>query len=110
MRPFGLGCLILCMVSTLGAQVPELPKDHPPVPPASGRAAASDLTEQLRPSRAELASTPVARKNLIDEFIFGKLEKDGVPHASLSSDEEVFRRVQLDLTPRMPPDHTVPAL
>ena len=104
MRPFGLGCLILCMVSTLGAQVPELPKDHPPVPPASGRSAASDLTEQLRPSRAELASTPVARKNLIDEFIFGKMEKDGVPHASLSSDEEFFRRVHIDLTGRIPHD------
>jgi uncharacterized protein DUF1553/uncharacterized protein DUF1549 len=104
MRALGLGCLFLCMVLTLGAQVQQLPNDHPPVAPANGRTAASDLTEQLRPSSAQLSSSPVPRKNLIDEFIFGKMEKDGVPHASLSSDEEFFRRIHIDLTGRTPHD------
>src|SRR3990172_6595460 len=104
MRPFGLGCFLLFMVSTLGAQVPGLPKDHPAVAPTDGRSSASDLTERLRPSKAELGSTPVPRKNFIDEFIFGKMEKDDVPHAALSSDEEFFRRAHIDLTGRIPHD------
>jgi Protein of unknown function (DUF1553)/Protein of unknown function (DUF1549) len=104
MRPFGLGCLLLCMVAILGAQSAELPKDHPPVPAPNNRSTTSELTERLRPSTPAAASTPVARTNLIDDFIFGKMEKDGVPHASLSSDAEFFRRLHIDLTGRTPLD------
>jgi hypothetical protein len=104
MRPLGLACLLLCMVSVLDAQVQDLPKDHPPVAPADGRSTASDLTERLRPSNADPGSTPVSRRNLIDEFIFDRMEKDRVPHAPLSSDEEFFRRVHIDLTGRIPSD------
>jgi hypothetical protein len=43
---------------------------------------------RLRPSTADAATRPLPRRNLIDEFIFGKIEQDGVPHAPLSSDEE----------------------
>jgi hypothetical protein len=103
----GLGCLLLWTASILGAQTPPqaLPPDHPPVPPPpTGRAAASDLTERLRPSDRAAATSPVPRRNLIDEFIFGKIERDGVPHAPLASDEEFFRRVHIDLTGRLPPD------
>ncbi|MBI2150737.1 MAG: DUF1549 domain-containing protein [Acidobacteria bacterium] len=46
----------------------------------------------------------MARKNFIDEFIFAKIEKDGIPHAPLASDEEFFRRVHIDLTGRIPRD------
>ena len=78
MRAFGSGCLLVWMASILlGAQA-QLPQDHPPVGAPDGRSAASDLTERLRPSSATPASKPVPRKNLIDEFIFGKMEKDGV--------------------------------
>ncbi|MGH9147153.1 MAG: DUF1553 domain-containing protein [Vicinamibacterales bacterium] len=104
MRLFGLGCLLLCMGSSLSAQTPGLPKDHPPVATPDSRSAVSDLTERLRPSTGETASKPIPRKNLIDEFIFGKIEKDRVPHASLSSDEEFFRRLHIDLTGRLPQD------
>ena len=45
---------------------------------------------------------PIAEKNYIDEYIFGKIRQDGVPHASLCSDVEFLRRVSLDLTGRLP--------
>jgi hypothetical protein len=121
MRPLGLGplcgvfraphvsCLLLFMAATLGAQAPELPKDHPPVAAPDSRSAASDLTERLRPSGPDTKSPPVPRKNLIDEFIFGKMEKDGVPHAGLSSDQEFFRRLHIDLTGRTPNDEDLRA-
>ena len=104
MRAFGSGCLLVWMASILlGAQA-QLPPDHPPVGTSDGRSAASDLTERLRPSSSTPASKPVARRNLIVEFIFGKMEQDGVPHAGLSSDEEFFRRIHIDLTGRLPLD------
>jgi hypothetical protein len=47
-------------------------------------------------------SEPVARRNFIDEQIFGKIERDGVPHAPLATDREFLRRVSLDLIGRIP--------
>jgi hypothetical protein len=44
---------------------------------------------------------PVKRQGFIDEHIFGKMDGDGIPHAPLSSDEEFFRRVHLDLIGRI---------
>jgi hypothetical protein len=43
-----------------------------------------------------------ARRNFIDEHIFGKMERDGVQPAPRSSDHEFLRRVSLDLTGRIP--------
>jgi len=48
------------------------------------------------------AAGRVKRVNYIDQQIFGKMERDGVPHAPLSNDTEFFRRVHLDLTGRIP--------
>lgn len=45
---------------------------------------------------------PVARRNFIDNHIFGKMERDNVPHAPLATDREFIRRVRLDLTGRLP--------
>lgn len=44
----------------------------------------------------------VARKNFIDEHLFGRMERDGIPHAPLASDEEFARRAYLDATGRIP--------
>lgn len=44
----------------------------------------------------------IERKNYVDEYIFGKMELDGVPPAPISSDAEFLRRVTLDLTGRLP--------
>ena len=62
------------------------------------------------PSRTGLtAGLPAARRgprltprNLIDEQIFGKMQRDGIPHAPLATDQEFLRRVMLDLTGRIP--------
>src|SRR5439155_17230923 len=36
------------------------------------------------------------------QHIFGKMERDRVPHSALTSDNEFLRRVSLDLTGRIP--------
>src|SRR5262245_3086057 len=51
---------------------------------------------------AEAATAPTPRKNFIDDYIFGRMEKDGVKPAPMSSDFEFLRRVTLDLTGRIP--------
>jgi len=50
----------------------------------------------------KVSSAPVARRNFIDDEIFGKMERDGVPHAPLSTDREFLRRAKLDLAGRIP--------
>jgi hypothetical protein len=47
------------------------------------------------------------RVNFIDQHIFGKMERDRVPHAPLSTDAEFFRRLHLDLTGRIPSSQQV---
>src|SRR5215510_8572408 len=48
------------------------------------------------------ANTKIARKNFIDEQIFGRIERDRIPHSALSTDEEFLRRVYLDATGLLP--------
>jgi hypothetical protein len=61
------------------------------------------LTERVRGGLpAAGAAGRVPRSNFIDRHIFGKMERDGIPHAPLSTDQEFFRRVHLDLTGRIP--------
>lgn len=67
------------------------------------RRAATELTNrvvsQLPPGeQGEVITTG----NLVDHYIFGKMEQDGVPHAGLCSDLEFYRRVHLDLWGRIP--------
>ena len=47
--------------------------------------------------------------NYIDDFIFGKMRQDNIPHAPPASDAEFLRRVYLDLTGRIPGAATVRA-
>jgi hypothetical protein len=42
------------------------------------------------------------RRNFIDDEIFSKLARQGIPSAPLSTDEEFLRRIYLDLTGRIP--------
>lgn len=61
-------------------------------------------TERLAaglPSRSAPAGR-LPRRNYIDEHIFGKMERDGIPYSPLATDQEFFRRVTLDLTGRIP--------
>jgi uncharacterized protein DUF1549/uncharacterized protein DUF1553 len=56
---------------------------------------------------ADAAPSPMPRKNFIDDYIFGRLERDGIQPAPLSSDFEFLRRVYFDLTGRPPSTNDV---
>lgn len=65
---------------------------------------AGRLTERVTaelPSPAA-AKLQVSHRNFIDDEIFGKMRRDGVPHAALATDLEFLRRAKLDLTGRIP--------
>ncbi|HLH16644.1 MAG TPA: DUF1553 domain-containing protein [Bryobacteraceae bacterium] len=58
---------------------------------------AAHVHAQVR-GKVVLANMP----NLIDQYIFGKMQADGVAPAPQSGDSEFLRRVYLDLTGRLP--------
>ena len=78
----------------------ETPPKHPEIP-APARERLNNLTAEVAPKTAH-ASRPAPVRNFIDEFIFSKMQRDGIPHAGLSSDAEFLRRLHLDLTGRLP--------
>ena len=75
----------------------------------------SVAAEAVAPSGRHRAVTPPpkpdieypAAANFIDTEIFGKMQKDGIAPAPLSSDAEFLRRVSLDLTGQIPNPATV---
>jgi hypothetical protein len=97
-----LGLALALTAFALAAQS-KLPKDHPPLPSGS-RDKAARLSVAVGGEAAPGPVAPVRRRNFIDEHIFGKMERDSVPHAPLASDDEFFRRVHLDLTGRIGSD------
>ncbi|MCY3759111.1 MAG: DUF1553 domain-containing protein [Acidobacteria bacterium] len=81
----------------------ESKKPHPPKPGSGSRAELDEVTSRVTAGLAgPQDSPPVRRNNYIDDFIFDKLERDGIPHAPLSSDAEFLRRAHLDLIGRLP--------
>ena len=77
----------------------------PPGHPAAGspaRPQADQLTREFSAGRDAVKSAPVERRNFIDEHVFGKMQRDHIPHAPLATDEEFLRRVTLDMTGRLP--------
>jgi hypothetical protein len=56
---------------------------------------AARLTNEISP-RADAKAGRVPKRNFIDQIVFGRMAKDGIPHAGLSSDEEFVRRAYLD--------------
>lgn len=73
-----------------------------PSEPKPQRADKSKLTDEVSAKLPVGARSPVKRQNFIDDYIFGAMERDHVPHAPLASDEVFLRRVSLDLTGRIP--------
>src|SRR5438876_1991770 len=61
------------------------PLFRPPSSPSTG--AVTDRVARSLPA-ANPAAGAVPMRNFIDEHIFGKMRRDGVPHAPLSSDYE----------------------
>src|SRR5215216_3143110 len=109
MRPQVFACLLLALA--LGAapapQQPDSFRDeHKDLDGKSQRPdkQVSDLTRSVASKLPHIGSTTsqLPIRNLIDERLFGAMEKNNVPHASLSSDDEFCRRVYLDLTGRIP--------
>jgi cytochrome c553 len=67
------------------------------------RSAATNLTGRVAREIPPGARTEFAEDgNLIDNYIFGKMKADKVPHSGLCSDAEFMRRVYLDLWGRLP--------
>ena len=74
---------------------------------ANGQASAVDSRPEAHRSSLAVndssgAAAEVPRRNFIDDYIFEKMERDGVEPAPLASDSEFLRRVHLDLTGRLP--------
>lgn len=99
--------IALLLAASVGAQVVE-----DKVMPAAAHAPlfrakenqAGKLTERVTAELPRVAgiSAPIAHRNWIDDEIFGKMQRDRVPHAPLATDLEFLRRVKLDLTGRIP--------
>lgn len=98
--------IVLLVVATLAipqTQTPKLPENHPDLKKEDRRTQAGRLTAEMAGSTTQAAGA-VPRRNLIDEHIFGKMQRDRIPHAPLATDEEFFRRVHIDLIGRIPSD------
>lgn len=99
--------LLWACVLPLGAQHAQdvIDQAHRPLfqPPADKKKEASAVTAELAGERGGAAGAPAARRTYIDEQVFGRMQRDGIPHARLASDEEFARRAWLDATGRIPP-------
>src|ERR1041384_8687408 len=122
MKPAYLVLILTVVLALTLVVTAELPRKHPPQPGQQGdpdrfEAAheqltspqdkgkeASRLTQAVAASLPDTATAyvPVPRKNFIDEHIFGRMERDHIPHAPLAGAEEVLRRVYLDATGNLP--------
>ena len=80
--------------------------DHPE-PPRTEREEKNALTRDISRQLQLSPRIEVTRRNYIDEFVFGKMQKDNIPHAGLASDLEFVRRVHLDLTGRIPDSEVI---
>ena len=94
---FGL-ILALLLGSSLSAETP--PKHPESEAPSLERLNKITTEVAAKASRASIQPVPV--HNFIDEYIFSKMQRDSIPHAGLSTDAEFLRRINLDLTGRLP--------
>jgi hypothetical protein len=101
------------------AQTPQQPKTSQPAPtiddfgqihkdalsPKTDTASeAGRFTDEIAKSLPGGANgnEVLPHKNFIDDYILGRIERDRIPHAGLSTDEEFLRRVYLDATGMLP--------
>jgi len=101
---FGLACAAYSQTLTPEARE-RMERAHQALEadPPSAREVAEKVTVKaaaLRPASAAAGMVP--KRNFIDEALFAKMERDGVPHAGLASDREFLRRVYLDVVGRIP--------
>ncbi|MBK7928129.1 MAG: DUF1553 domain-containing protein [Bryobacterales bacterium] len=90
--------------------ISEMPASiHAPLFQGKKPPQAGALTERVTAGMAKPAAAGVPVRNFIDEQIFGRMQRDGIPHAPLATDREFIRRVTLDLTGRIPSSADVTA-
>ena len=102
---------IALFLSLLGFIAAASGHDCPSYPASKWSFNPATLQEKLK-SRLQLTNVASAfatdsgaspaRQNFVDDYIFEKLEKQGVPSAPLASDAEFIRRVTIDLVGRTP--------
>ncbi|MFN7921686.1 MAG: DUF1553 domain-containing protein [Bryobacteraceae bacterium] len=107
--PAAFASICLCAEKTAA---PPAPKDmsnmssaeHAPLFQPTAPNPAGALTDRLAAGLPQTpgASNRIVRRNFIDNHVFGKMERDRIPHAPLASDQEFLRRVTLDITGRIP--------
>jgi hypothetical protein len=72
---------------------------------------AAEAVKRTNQAAAALPGTASAgkipRKNFIDDHIFGRIERDRIPHAGLATDAEFVRRAYLDATGELPSANAV---
>ena len=85
----------------------ELTKEPHSETPETRRDDTNALTEEVSRLLPERPRIEVKRNNYIDDHIFGKMERDKIPHTGLAADQEFLRRVYLDLTGRIPSSEVV---
>src|SRR5262245_26689624 len=97
----------------LEADSPQAQKRNRPFPgehtdeklnPARPDKQVSDLTRDVAAKLPRIGASDkkVVIRNLIDQHLFGAMERDRIPHASLTNDYEFCRRAYLDLIGRIP--------
>lgn len=102
MRREYCGLLLIGLSVSLWGQTPEFEEAHRQIfaPPPQKARQVSELTAAYSPARA--GAQAVRPKNFIDRYVFGRMQRDRIPHAGLATDEEFARRVWLDATGRIP--------
>ena len=85
----------------------EPAKEYHPETPETQRDDTNALTEEVSRLLPDRPRIEVERNNYIDDHVFGKMERDKIPHAGLAGDQEFLRRVYLDLTGRIPSSEAV---
>ena len=96
--------LVIALTSTTYSQSSfELPfKESHENTSNKKRPSASELTNEVSESFSLSPQVKIVRKNFIDDYIFDRIEQDGVPYSGLSTDTEFLRRIYLDLWGRIP--------
>jgi len=94
------------LVAICAADKGSKPANHPD-PAPSQRTQKSELTSAVAEQLPSSSGAPVRRRNYIDTYIFDAMERNRIPSASLSNDQEFFRRVTLDLTGRIPDSNKI---
>ena len=111
---------VLCLTLVVTAQLPQKDQEQPQpakqidpgfeaahehlFAPEDKAGQANRLTQAVAAALPVTAAStaPVPHKNFVDDFIFGRMDRDHVPHAPLANDAEFVRRTYLDATGLLP--------